>query len=683
MARLPKIDQNPAELARFSSDSWRELDSFYTFWTARWQRSLDFIRALHWRTLQELETSQIPEWKRFPVANMTLAFYSDYISQFMKSRVRFTAVPASADAEDVTGAEVADIALRYAWNLLSFDEKKVDIAAWLTATGNADLRIFWNTDTGDMIPLAVPMKGKDGKMQLVPINPDTGQPDPTMSEPKMIDAGEIGIEVVPPQLVRTGIKPSMGKMVGSLYTYDEALIRYGEERAEKLHYAQQGGATAFDLLSVFPAGGATNTQETALVIEHYLPKGNRHPGGLWWTSSNDQIITQPAPLPGRHIPMVHFRWIPLPGHPEMGLTPIYDMTFSNKTYDEMLARILEWLNRVVPKVFRQSGDGLKYGDITDEPFQEIVTNPGLQPVIPAVPGPPEHFFRIKQDVMDDALMTGGYRFQRQADLPAGASQSRRQPATLQGEGETVALALINSKPSWTRTGYILLDYMARFYTEPRVASMIGPDRTLQWQEFSGADLKNMNATLFVDELPLYPFNRQALRDTVLGLMESNAGAMIFAGADGQLDRDRVDAAMSAVGIDVAAETLDPDILEAKNEITMFKMLKEGQEPPQMMPWQDHAQHVAVKTRAMKSLTYRAWSKESQDALLKNVGEHEQALAESEKAGQASMLENEKALRDIRAQAETSKDVRTALGEALVQKFVEITLDTPEKKGKEK
>jgi len=676
MARLPKADAGATDFSSFTDKSWVEQDMFYNFYTERWKRTIDFIRALHWRTLQELDLKSVPEWKRFPIINFTLAFYSDYLAQFLQSRVRFSAVPDSADPSDIAAAELADHVLRYLWTKLSMDAKKIDLAAWLAATGNADMRVFWNTDTGDMIPLAVPVPMQNGQISLVPVNPDTLQPDPSMPEPVLVDAGEIGVEVVPPQLVRWLPKRSMGAMVGHLLTFDEAAERYGDEAANNLAYGRLTGSVATDVLSVFPAqGGYPRTEEAALVIEHYLPRSSRYPSGLWWTASNRRLLTRPMPLPGREVPIVHFRWVPVPGHNTMGLTPLYDLTFSNKSYDEIMARILEWLNKVIPKVIRKTGDGLKYGEFNDQPGQELVVQPGTEPGFMSPPAPPEHFFKIKDDIADNMQMVGGYKLRRPPQLPPGeATQRVRQPPKLAGEGEVVALAIINSKPAWERLGYVLLDYVGKFYSERRAFGIQGPDRTYQWREFVGSDLANLPATLHVDEMPLYTWNRQSLRDTVIAILSTPAAGVLFAGPDGQIDRERVNAAMEAAGIDVSPDTLDPDVLEARNENHFFRSLPEDAEPPQVQSWQSDDVHLDEHKRELKSLSYRGWPPHAQQAFLEHVSQHEQRVSQATQAAQEQMLTQEKMLRDIRAQAETSQDVRTALGERLVDVLMDFLVD---------
>lgn len=662
MPRIPDIGDDNA-LASYSQRAWNEQEAWFNFWTERWRRTMDYLRTLHWRVLQEVDDKRIPEWKRFPVHNITLALYNDYLTQWLQSKVRFSAVPDLPDAQSIGQAELCDQLLRSLWDKLEMDAKRIDLGSWLLATGNAHLRVFWDTNTGDMIPLAVP--GPDG--QLIPVNPQTLQPDPSMQQPIMVDSGEIGIEVVSPQLVRWSPNKAHGCMIGAMLSYDEAVNRYGLEVAEELKYGKVKGSLATDLLAISTPGSKPVSDEGALLIEHYLPRSSRHPEGIWWTSSEGRIILKPAPLPSRYIPNVPFRWVPLPGHSTMGLTPLYDITFLNKNMDELLARSFEWLNKVVPKALLLSGGGLKEGDLTDEPFQELAVNAGGEPSFPSIPSPPPVFRELREELTDAALLVGGYKLRRAKELPPGEATSRfRQPPKMQNEGEQVALAHINSGPSWKKLAYILLDYVSKFYEDSRTLSTVGVDRIYQWRDFKGADLKNLMATLHVDELPLYPWNRQSMRDNVMAALSSPGAQILFMGPDGQLDRERVDAALEATGLDVASSTLDPDVAESRNENHMFRNLQSPEEAPKVEPWQSHEAHVHEHKKELKSVSFRGWSDVQRQAFLEHVGMHEQALSQAAQSQQQQMLGQEQALREIRAQAETSQDVRTALGEKLVE-----------------
>src|SRR5512147_2580543 len=135
MSRKLPDSISPDEMARFTKERWRELSDFYGMWGIRWKRSIDFIRSLHWNTLRLVDVEKIPEWRRFPVVNFTLATYSDFLNQFMQSKVRFSAVPDNPmDPSSVSAAELADQVLKYFWDKLEIDYLKIDLSSWLMAT---------------------------------------------------------------------------------------------------------------------------------------------------------------------------------------------------------------------------------------------------------------------------------------------------------------------------------------------------------------------------------------------------------------------------------------------------------------------------------------------------------------------------------------------------------------------
>ena len=204
-----------------------------------------------------------------------------------------------------------------------------------------------------------------------------------------------------------------------------------------------------------------------------------------------------------------------------------------------------------------------------------------------------------------------------------------------------------------------MHYVGNFYNESRVVAIQGPDRGFLWREFAGEDLMrdgDLAATLRVDDIPLFPQNRQNLRDTVIALLQSEAGQIMFAGPDGQLDMDRINGALLATGLDVDLSVVDPDVLEARNEQVDFQNLQEGQEPPAMQSWQNNQAHHVEHSKILKSRRFKAWSEFAQNAFLEHFEETEQALNEAAQQEADAMISQEKQLRAVREQEELRADV---------------------------
>lgn len=682
MTKLPKQDSETVEYAAFSKEEWDSLDGLYSYHVDRWRRTLDYIRGDHWEILKEKSLDQIPDWRRFPVKNLTMGIFIDYVTQWLQSKVRYSAIPDSYDPGEVSQAALADHVLRYLWDIEEMDDKRIDLGAWLVATGNADTRTRWNANTGEMLPLAVP-EIIEGQMtgKLIPIDPETMEPDPTMQEPIMVDAGEIDTEVISPQLVRWSVNKAHGAMVGRLLDYDEAIENYGEEIAKEMDFSVQESPISLDLLYVKSPNISPVDSHRSLVIEHYLPRSWRHPGGLWWTSANKKLLTLPSPLPSGKIPLVHWRWVPFPGHHNLGTSPLYDITYQNKVLDEVQARKQEWTGKIVPKIFFPTGSGVAPGDLNEEPGQELPVTPGpdARPYSMEMPQPPAIFDKMEMDANDGVMTIGGYKFTRpQSPAPGTSANTPRQPPRLMNQGEQVALAQINSAPSWKELGRVLLAFAASFYEDERVAGVIGPDRTYQWRSFKGADLSNLRARIRVEELPLHTWDKQSMKDSVIGVLNSPAAQVLFTDSSGQPDRERIEAAMEVVGLNISLPATDPDVLQARNENHIIRSWGPDRgQPPQAKPFENHQEHIAQHTRIMKTMEFQGWDQQKQQALMQHVSGHEQFLSKAEEQKKQGFLEQEKALRQIRAETETQGNIKTAIGEemaGLMGRLFELMLE---------
>ena len=233
---------------------------------------------------------------------------------------------------------------------------------------------------------------------------------------------------------------------------------------------------------------------------------------------------------------------------------------------------------------------------------------------------PDTFFKTMADAQQDMLAVGGYMLGQgkgETGRPGNAESTNtwRTP-TEPIESVPTAVAIMNSKASWEKLGRLLPAYAASFYTEPRVIAVQGKDRMYQWREFTGSiDLKDVSATIRVDEISLYPWSRASLRDSVASVLDSQFGQMLFMNEDGSPDMDRLSAAMNATGIDRSIPSLDPDVVEARNENMAFKEMK-GQPKPEF--WQDHGAHLNEHEKILKSMEFKAWQPQAQETFIQHV-----------------------------------------------------------------
>jgi len=672
MLKLPQNKSDYAGFAKYTSEMWRDLDTYYAYWVERWRRTLDYIRGHHWKALQELDIADIPEWKQFPVVNFTMAMFNEFTAQLAKSRVRYSATAASPDPQDVAAAELMEQLFRYLWDELDMHQKRIDMHSWQAATGTGYLRYFWDTNTGNMVPLGIPTP--DGG--IIPVDPETLQIDPSITEPIEVDAGEIGVEAISPQFVRWGHKPADGVMVGLMLSYDEAATIFNEKAAEDLSYGSSGMKIYTDLGTINTPMAHNLEQERALVIQHYIPRNSRYPNGVWWTADgkSNRLLTPPNPLPSGVLPIASYRWIPVPGHHKMGMSPLYDITFTNKQYDKALAKIQEWNEKVLPKVLLKSGGGVTYGTINDEPFQEIMTHSGAEPSIMEVRQVPSTFYQALNQAQGDTLSLSGHAFPKDAPetgMGGMASTRFRNPTNVNLQDVT-KLAQLNAMSGWKESGKIMIAYVSEFYTEPRVIAVQGPDRAYQWKEFIGAELRNASATIHVDEVALYPWNREEMRNVLTAFLDTQTGPLLLADEKGGVDTDRLRNMLNAAGIDLDVGSVDPDVMEARNEQMMFESFRGGDpsQLPKLQPWQNDIVHHNEHGLVLKSRRYQAWHPAAQQAFLQHHQETEQRINQAAQAEAEAMIEQERQLRTVREQAELQHEIQGMAVEALIEPMKE-------------
>jgi hypothetical protein len=304
-----------------------------------------------------------------------------------------------------------------------------------------------------------------------------------------------------------------------------------------------------------------------------------------------------------------------------------------------------------------------------------MVNQGAEPRDMPAEDAPAGLFQILNLTQNDMAITSGRVFEEQDQLPEGIAQTRIRAPSAFKASKAITTAHLSSKSSWKELGEILMYYVGNFYNEGRVVAIQGPDRGFLWREFSGMDLMSetgLAASLDVQDIPLLPQSRQNLRDSVIALLQTQAGQILFAGPDGQFDMDRINAAIKAVGIDVDLDVVDPDVLEARNEQVEFRNLQDPEMAPKIQPWQNHTAHYIEHTKIPKSLRFRAWPDAARQALLQHIAETEQMLNEQAQEEAKAMIEQEQQLRRVREQEGLRADVMKEWATQLVKLVVETT-----------
>jgi hypothetical protein len=145
-----------------------------------WVKTILFLLGRQW--LRWLDgkrryttDTDVPAWRQQPVTNIVYAVYRTLATKLTKQKPTLEVVPPSGDSVARESARLGQSILVHLWRLLKFPAKIRRAMGWFLCTGQVYLRIHWDADAGEMVPLT----------QLVEVpNPDHNPADPN-SEPTM------------------------------------------------------------------------------------------------------------------------------------------------------------------------------------------------------------------------------------------------------------------------------------------------------------------------------------------------------------------------------------------------------------------------------------------------------------------------------------------------------------------
>ena len=124
----------------------------------QWLLNLAFIAGdqlikvnRHTGRLEEVNTEYDPEWMVRTVNNRILPAYRTMIAKLTKNTPRPSACAHSKEESDIQAARAAVKLEECHWRTLGLDQKHIEMASWLAATGNCFYKQFWNDKKGDRV----------------------------------------------------------------------------------------------------------------------------------------------------------------------------------------------------------------------------------------------------------------------------------------------------------------------------------------------------------------------------------------------------------------------------------------------------------------------------------------------------------------------------------------------------
>lgn len=428
-------DASDAQRVLWAQQVWHSQDNLYVRRDRQIEENIRMLAGQQWTVYSKLLgrfvdishyfTDRERRWRQRPVFNLLLRWFMLTHARLTENPPVITFQPSTGDRLDGDLAEAMDTIFKILWA----DTQMLDvidmIVSWLCPGGSAYWKTLVDPNMGDIIewqgPAELTMTSEDGQLirrsiDNAPFDSDgntmahlVGNGDewePTGKAFREYEGG-LQVDVYSPLQVRgqwTNLRPWHQKtrhQVRTFLTPEEVWDRYGVEvepdadqadtdRANSLRRVALGAGffgaieNLEEGLASFDAQGAEGWVD---IIETWeapcqfagMQRGvdeYDEPGGRLLTVTRTKVLRDgQRPAPYRYTsPIRHLSFVNLPGRPQ-GTTPQDSLNPQQRTLNRRWAQILEHANSVTnPIGIADKGQGLKKGDITDEPGQILYAN---------------------------------------------------------------------------------------------------------------------------------------------------------------------------------------------------------------------------------------------------------------------------------------------------------------------
>lgn len=661
-------DLDPSKYARYSRALWDEQEGSLEALHRTWTQNLLFLAGFQWWKFDAqtgmFRMEPVPKWRERPVANLLVPFFKHLMAKLTKQRPAFRCIPASTDPEDIHSANLGDDVLRAKWQELRVSRIVRRFIAWCIPTGNAYLYPYWNTDTGKLRPLTVPV-------EAVQVDEETGDvvgikivecpcdengdpimkegPDGTLvydldAEPAWVDEGEVGVKVVSPFQVRVDPAAESDEDVTFVLIGEVSPIRDIRRRWPHLKNIISEDLGLMERYDALVTGTGVNTMRAgsdthfvsgapdrdegipkALVLYYHERPSPAYPHGRYWVSVGNELAEEPQPLPEGIWPVIiHMKDIEVPGRFH-GASTFEAAVGLQREYNEVNALIKEHHNLLLRgKWLVPIGSNIRRGQITQQPGEVIQYTPGLKPEMAKLEPLPSQVYAERARILADFEQITGIRKVSMGEAPPGVTSGRAFLTLQEADDTDLAPMLESLEECVADLAWAWIRIIQQRYDDDRMVHVVGADRRYQVRAFKGADLSGV-----VDVVPqhgsAFPWSQVARQNMLIEIAQ--VMPHLFQDPQtGGFDKHKFAQLLPVAGLDVLFDYEDVDYNEAKREEEAFELF-DGTDPeslPRVLPWQNDAMHLRVHEQTLKSESFKQWHPLAQEAFINHWRETQAA-----------------------------------------------------------
>jgi hypothetical protein len=396
------------------------------------------------------------------------------VAKQIKNKIKYDVVP---DTNDQTRIEVARAAKRfvdYWWQEQDMDRKSRDIHFQDGIKGWCALKVYYDPELGDDIT------PEPNEEQLI-----AGE------QPEPLNMGEVVARVIDPLTLYIDPAATSDDEIRWMVERKPRDIDYIKEKYSKDVPADS--KVEYMNADMTPSSGFSNLQSgkqsyrMAMVDEMWVKPCRKYPNGLKVTVANNTILD--VDDKAGELPYIIFVDTPIPSSVK-GDAFIKDMLPIQRHINIMKTAMATHAKRMGNSMWLiPQGSQVDEDELVNESGSILYYSAnGPAPARIAPPDLPPIYDRLLEFYSRDIDDMSGAREIAQGSLPSGLDTYSGLQLMVEQENEKLAISAENYERGMKKALKRVLMLMKKYYTEERMAKILGPDEEIEILAFKGSDL---------------------------------------------------------------------------------------------------------------------------------------------------------------------------------------------------
>lgn len=606
----------------------------------QWYLNLAFYLGDQWVFWNRgrIDKPVVPKHRLMLTENRIMPVVLTRLARKTKQKPVWICVPNSPSDSDIDGAELASVTIEAKWRDYAMQDKLFTVLGWADICCAGFWKVTWDSTVGDKLTVAInpdtkqPMTDQMGRlMKADQIPAELRQRIPT----KTVFQGEV---VVEPRSPFELLPDPMATSIEDAEWIIEEVIQ--SEEYVKSHYGIN--LTGDTEVSAGPADsryfpswqmGASSSYKGVKVRELWIKPCPSYENGKRIVWAKDKILlNEDNPYPG--LPYVMFKGVPVPGRfwPSSIVEQLREPQIE---LNKIKSQIRENAQRIgSPSLLKDRFSNTKYSGVPGEEISYDASNPNSIPRYLEPPNMPPYVIQEIERIETAIMEIAGQHEVTGSQVPAGVTAASAINLLLEQDDTRLGPTISEMEMQLGYAGRMVLELIAKYYSEERMLTTVGPDSNFDFVSFKG-EMLHGNTAVEVQAGSAFPQSKAAKQAAIqqyLTLFLQN-GMQIEPRTMRRLVRD-----YQAGALEAFTEDTSRDISQVNRE---HRLMYQGQPIP-ITSVDDDEIHIAEHSDTMKSNRFFRLDPRIQAVFLAHVQMHQQRL----EAKQKQQMEQQQQMMDM-------------------------------------